>query len=89
MSMLSNPPRPLRGLSLYTFSYMIIRMYPIPPQRGNERLAQGIALGKCVRQTRPVRVKACISQLPAYYTQGDALGYVRVGLSGRLSGTCG
>ena len=25
---------------------MIIRMYPIVPQRGNEHIAQGIALGK-------------------------------------------
>ena len=39
---------------------MIIRMYPIPPQRGNEQLAQSIALGKGVRQTRPERAKACV-----------------------------
>ena len=39
---------------------MIIRMYPIPPRRGIEQLAQGIALGKGMRQTRPEGAKACI-----------------------------
>ena len=62
---------------------MIIRNHPIAPRRGNELLAQGIALGKGSRQFRPERAKAPIGNnafalsgrwLCILSTQGDALG---------------
>jgi len=76
---------------------MIIRNCPITPQRGNEHIAQGNALGSMTSDTRPARAKALF---PAWAfalsgrrmctpnTQGVALGYVLTALSGRLSGIC-
>ena len=63
---------------------MIIRMYPIAPRRGNEPIAQGIALGKERCSQRPERAKALTEsnafalsgrKSSALHTQGDALGY--------------
>jgi len=39
---------------------MIIRMYPITPQRGNEPSAQGSALGDRMFKHRPERAKAIV-----------------------------
>ena len=63
---------------------MIIRNYPKMPQRGNEPIAQGIALGGRMRDQRPERAKALIGNnafalsgriKTALYTQGYALGW--------------
>ena len=63
---------------------MIIRNHPIAPRRGNEPIAQGIALGKGNRQFRPERAKALTGNNAYalsgrtslhFHTQGDALGY--------------
>ena len=79
-------------------NYMIIRKQPITPQRGNKLSAQGIALGKMKNNNRPERAKAMFvdesyahsgHMSHVFHTQGDALGYVLVGLSDRLSDTCG
>lgn len=76
----------------------IIRNYLITPRRGNKPLAQGIALGGKMSDPRPERAKALIVSnafalsgrwMLTLYTQGDAPGYVLIGLSGRQSGTRG
>ena len=73
-------------------------MYPITPQRGNEPSAQGSALGDRTFNPRPERAKAIVGSNAFaltgrwrhnLYTQGVALGYLRAGLSDRLSDTCG
>ena len=40
---------------------MIIRNHPIAPRRGNESPAQGNTLGKGIRNNRPERAKALLS----------------------------
>ena len=65
-------------------------MYPITPQRGNEPSAQGSALGIEVVPPSPCKGKSIASYYGfCPFTQGVALGYLRAGLSGRLSDTCG
>ena len=73
---------------------MIIRNCPITPQRGNEHIAQGNALGSMTSDTRPARAKALFPAWAfalagrrwcASYTQGAALGYALTALSGHQS----
>ena len=74
------------------FSFnMIIRNRPTTPRRGNEPLAQGNALGSRQWDNRPERAKALKENNAfalsgrgqrLYPTQGVALGYELVGLSG-------
>ena len=54
----------------YTLSpYIIIRMYPITPRRGNEPSAQGSALGERMFKPRPERAKATVGS-KAYALSG-------------------
>lgn len=75
---------------------MVIRNYAITPRRGIMQLAQGIAMFNRRCRLRPIIAKTSLGNLCPFRanvtlpsTQGEALGWAFVDLSGRFLDLCG
>ena len=65
-------PLPFYASDLHRLIFVIIRMYPITPRRGNEPSAQGNALGDRAFKPRPERAKAIVGCKAFAPCRGDS-----------------